>query len=267
VTILFVGDVCGRPGRAALRKLLPELRREHDAHFAIVNGENSAAGFGITPDTAAEMFDAGADVITTGNHVWAQKGAYDLLDRDRRILRPANYPPGVPGQGSGMFRAADGRWVGVINLLGRTFMHPVDCPFRAGLQAAEELMTQCDAVIVDFHAEATSEKAALAHYMDGQVTAVIGTHTHVQTADERVLAGGTAFISDCGMTGPTGTIIGVTPDIVIRRFVNALPARFEVPRGGEAQLNAVVLRTDTLSVRATGIARIQALTNSDSEVS
>jgi len=267
VTIIFIGDVCGRPGRQALGKLLPAIKAQHGADFCVVNGENSAAGFGITPDTAAEIFDAGADCITTGNHVFAQKVAYDLLERDPRILRPANYPPGAPGQGVGMFQAADGRWVGVVNLLGRTFMQPLDCPFRAAMQSAEDLARQCQVILVDMHAEATSEKCALAHYLDGRVSAVIGTHTHVQTADERLLPGGTAFISDCGMTGPTGTIIGVDPGVVIRRFLSGLPARFEVPRSGEAQLNGVVVQTQASSLRATEITRIQALTNSDSEVS
>lgn len=265
--ILLVGDVVGRPGRRAVHRLLPALRREHDLDFVIVNAENAAAGYGVTASTARELLDAGADCLTTGNHVWAQKEAYELVERDHRILRPANFPPDAPGRGACVYEAAGGGAVGVINLIGRIFMEPADCPFRIGRELAADLGRQCDAIIVDFHAEATSEKAACAFHLDGLVTAVIGTHTHVQTADERIFPHGTAFISDCGMTGPLDTIIGVRPEIVVRRFVTGLPARFDVPKGGAAVLSAVLVETDPRALAARTIHRIRILTDGTEEVS
>jgi 2',3'-cyclic-nucleotide 2'-phosphodiesterase len=265
LNILFVGDVVGRPGRRAAQLLIPELRRKHEADFVVVNAENAAAGYGVTASTARELFEAGADCLTTGNHVWAQKEAGDVLTGDPRILRPANYPPGAPGAGAGVFRSASGATLGVINLLGRIFMEPMDCPFRAAAAELAGLRERCDAVIVDMHAEATSEKAALAYYLDGQVTAVIGTHTHVQTADEQVLPGGTGFLSDCGMTGPVGTIIGVRTEIVLRRFLTGMPARFDVPKGGPAMLNGVVVQTSRGGLICTGLERIRVLTDGGDE--
>lgn len=250
-----------------LRNLLPELRERYLPDFVIANGENAAAGYGITRSTAAELFESGVDCLTMGNHVWAQKEAYALLEQDSRILRPANYPEGVPGIGFGVYPTAGAGAVGVVNLLGRVFMDPVDCPFRVGMQAAERLGSQCDALIVDIHAEATSEKCALARYLDGKATAVLGTHTHVQTADETILAGGTAFISDVGMTGASDGVIGVRPDVVIHRFLTGLPARFEVPTGGPSQLNGVVIETDAGGRKASHIERIRILTDGAGEVS
>lgn len=265
--ILLVGDVVGRPGRRAVHRILPALRREHAVDFVIVNAENAAAGYGITASTARELLDAGADCLTTGNHVWAQKEAYELVERDHRILRPANFPPEAPGRGASVYEAADGHAVGVINLIGRIFMDPADCPLRIGRELAGDLGRQCDAIIVDFHAEATSEKAACAFHLDGLVTAVIGTHTHVQTADERIFPHGTAFISDCGMTGPVDTVIGVKPEIVVRRFVTGLPARFDVPKGGAAVLSAVLVETNPRGLAARTIDRIRILTDGTEEVS
>jgi len=266
VKILFVGDVVGRPGRRAVKDLLSWLREQHNADFVIVNGENAAAGYGITAKTAKEIRSAGADCITTGNHVWAQKEAYELLESDHRILRPANYPPGVPGVGVNVFQARNGQKVGVINLLGRVFMDAVDCPFRAASELVEQIHLECDAIIVDFHAEATSEKAAMGFHLDGQVTAVIGTHTHVQTADEAILPQGTAFISDCGMTGPTNTCIGVKPDIILQRFTCGLPVRFDVPKGGQAALSGVVVETRPESILSQSIQRVRILTNGAEKV-
>lgn len=265
--ILFVGDVVGRPGRHAVRRLLPGLCEEHKPDLVVVNAENAAAGYGITQSTARELREAGAHCLTTGNHVWAQKEAYELLDRDHTILRPANLPPGVPGVGAQVFRTVSGERVGVINLVGRIFMDPADCPFRVGLDQVTALAPQCEAIIVDFHAEATSEKYALAHYLDGRVTAVIGTHTHVQTADEQVLEGGTAFISDCGMTGPLDTVIGVKTSVALGKFLTGLPARFEVPKQGRAMLCGVLVETAPGSLRALSIRRVQVLTDGADQVS
>jgi 2',3'-cyclic-nucleotide 2'-phosphodiesterase len=265
LNILFVGDVVGRPGRRAAQLLIPELQRKHEADFVVVNAENSAAGYGVTASTAQELFAAGADCLTTGNHVWAQKETPALLLGEPRLLRPANYPPGAPGAGSGVFRSSGGATLGVINLLGRIFMDPADCPFRAAVAELEKLRERCDAILVDMHAEATSEKAALAYYLDGQVTAVIGTHTHVQTADEQILPGGTGFISDCGMTGPVGTVIGVRTEIIVQRFLSGMPVRFDVPKGGPAMLNAVVVRTTGRGLMCTGMERIRVLTDGGEE--
>ena len=264
--ILFVGDVVGRPGRTVLRAHLRDLKAAHKADFVIVNAENAAAGYGVSVSTARELIDAGADCLTTGNHVWAQKEAYSLLDADERILRPANFPPGAPGVGCRTYRLRDGRSVSVMNLLGRIFMDPADCPFRAADTLLGELGDEPNAIFVDFHAEATSEKIALGYHLDGRVSAVVGTHTHVQTADEHILQGGTAYITDCGMTGPRGTVIGVRKEIVVRKFLSGLPARFEVPKGGPAQLSGVVVTVCDDDRRALSIERIQVLTDSGEEV-
>jgi len=239
--------------------VLPDLIAEYQAEFVIVNGENAAGGAGITSRTARELFQAGADCLTTGNHVWTQREAYELVQQDCRVLRPANYPPGVAGAGSGVFtgRSNDAARIGVLSLCGRVFMRELDCPFRRADEEIPELRAQTPVVIVDFHAEATSEKGALARYLDGRVSAVVGTHTHVQTADERVLAGGTAFICDVGMTGAADAVIGVDPEPVLRRFVSQLPARFTPPESGPAMLCAVALEVDADTGRAAGIRRIR----------
>jgi len=250
-----------------VRNSLPGLRDEYNADFVIVNGENAAAGYGVTAGVVTELMDAGADCITTGNHVWAHREAGDLLERNDKVLRPANYPPDSPGLGANVYRTQGDQKVGVINLLGRVFMDAADCPFRVGRGLVEQVADDCDAILVDFHAEATSEKAAMAFYLDGLVTAVMGTHTHVQTADEQILPKGTAFISDVGMTGPAGTIIGVKPEIVIRRFLSGMPVRFEVPKGGPAMLSAVLIETIPGAIYANAIRRLQILTDSADEVS
>lgn len=256
--ILFVGDIVGKPGRRILARSLPQLRREHGVDFVIANGENSAGGFGITRETFDEMVACGVDVVTGGNHTWKAREVVPLLDSDPRLLRPANYPAGTPGRGAGVFRPSRGktgeRGVGVLNLQGRVFMEPLESPFRVGWDQVEILRRETPVIVIDIHAEATSEKAALAWYLDGRVSAVIGTHTHVQTADERILPNGTAFISDAGMTGPRDSIIGMGREEILQRFLTLLPVRFDVAKG-PAQLNAVLLDIDE-DGRAAAVRRI-----------
>lgn len=250
-----MGDVTGKPGRRLLTERLQALRRRHGVDVVIANGENAAGGVGLTVGVAAELFAAGVDVITGGNHTWHNREVYDLLDSDPRVLRPANYPPGVPGRGAAVVTTGGGTRVGVLNLQGRVFMQNLDDPFRSGREEAAILRASVPAVFVDFHAEATSEKVALGWYLDGRVSAVVGTHTHVQTADERILPQGTAYLTDVGMTGPRDGIIGMARESIIERFLTQLPARFEVA-AGPVQLNAV--RVDIADDgRATAIERLQ----------
>ncbi len=249
-----MGDVHGSPGRRAVARWVPALRRELEVDFVVANAENSAGGAGLTPETAAELFRSGVDALTGGNHTWAKREAYGLLDSDVRVVRPANYPPGAPGQGSTVLDRG-GRKLAVLNLQGRVFMDPLDDPFRVARAEVERLRRLTPFVLVDFHAEATSEKVAMGYFLDGQVTAVVGTHTHVQTADERVLPGGTAYITDVGMTGPRDGVIGVDRDAILQRFLTQLPVRFEVA-SGPLQFNAVLVEADP-SGRATTIRRIQ----------
>jgi len=254
--IMMVGDVVGKRGRMAALELIPSLSSEQNIDFVIVNGENSAAGIGITPDIVEAFLKHGnIHVLTLGNHAWGKREIYPTLDSEPRLLRPANYPPGAPGRGYGVFGSAAGP-VAVISLQGRTFMEQVDDPFRAVDAILADISTKTKVIIVDFHAEATSEKQAFAWYVDGRVSAVIGTHTHVQTADERILPEGTAYLTDVGMTGPMDSIIGMRRDIVIPKFLSGLPARFEVA-DDEAQLCAVVLDIDPATGRARSIRRIQ----------
>ncbi len=248
-----MGDVHGRPGRRAVARRVPSLRRELGVDFVVANAENSAGGVGLTPQTAGELFAAGVDALTGGNHTWAKREAYGLLDSDPRVVRPANYPPGVPGQGSTVIRRG-GAALAVLNLQGRVFMEPLDDPFRVARAEVDRLRELTPFVLVDFHAEATSEKLALGYFLDGKVTAVVGTHTHVQTADERVLPGGTAYITDVGMTGPRDGVIGMDRDAILQRFLLQLPVRFEVASGA-VQFNAVLVEADA-SGRATSIRRI-----------
>lgn len=253
----MVGDVVGKRGREATLDLVPVLRSEHNVDFVIVNGENAAAGVGITPEIAQAMLDrGGVDVITLGNHAWGRREIYPYLDSEDRILRPANYPPGAPGRGYGLFRTPFGL-VGVIVLQGRTFMEQVDDPFRMAEETLRDVRSKTNVLMVDFHAEATSEKQALAWHLDGAVSAIVGTHTHVQTADERILPGGTAFLTDVGMTGPIDSIIGMRIDTVLPKFLSGLPARFEVA-DGEVQLCAALIDVDHVTGRAVCIRRLQA---------
>jgi metallophosphoesterase (TIGR00282 family) len=253
--ILFVGDVVGKPGREAVRHLLPGLRRQHEIDFAIVNIENAAGGFGFTSEIAREVLDAGADCLTSGNHVWKKREAYDYIDNEPRMLRPANFPDGAPGRGWGLY-AVGGQQVAVANLMGRVFMDPLLCPFHLFDQIWERIRGETNVVIVDFHAETTSEKVALGWYAAGRASAVIGTHTHVQTADERILPGGTAYLTDVGMTGPVDGVLGVDRELVLEKFLTQMPVRFEVARGPSA-LMAVFLDLDEQTGRARQITRLQ----------
>jgi hypothetical protein len=256
VNILFVGDVVGRPGRRAVRALLPSLVDKYAIDFTLANGENAAGGMGITVAVARELLEAGVQVVTLGNHVWKHKEGAQAVEHETRLIRPANYPPGVPGRGEGIFASGKGAKVAVLNLCGRTFMEAIDCPFRAAAEAVERLRGQARVLVVDMHAEATSEKQAMGHFLDGKASAIIGTHTHVQTADERVLPKGTAYITDVGMTGPRDSIIGMEPEGIMVRFVSRLPAKFDVARGPVA-LSAVVIAVNEDTGLAENIFRVQ----------
>jgi 2',3'-cyclic-nucleotide 2'-phosphodiesterase len=253
--LLFIGDIFGKPGREIVRRGLPALIEHHEIDFVIANGENAAAGFGITGDIADVLFGYGIDVMTSGNHVWDKKEVLDYIPRQPRLLRPANFPAGVPGRGSYLGRTRTGEPVGVVNVMGRIFMTPLDDPFAVALREIEALRAKTRVIIVDFHAEATSEKVAMAWHLDGRATAVLGTHTHVQTADERVLSKGTACMTDVGMTGPHDSIIGVTVEAALGRFLTAMPARFE-PASGPGRLNAAVITADPATGKATRIERL-----------
>ena len=254
--ILFVGDIVGKPGRRAAKTLLPGLKDEFSPDFTIANGENAAGGMGITKETAHEIFKAGVDAITLGNHVWAKKEVYAYLDEDARIVRPANYPAGVPGRGYSLLSTDGGDSVGVANLCGRVFMDCLENPFSTADRFLETLAGQTAVIVVDFHAEATSEKTAFGLYVDGRVSAVVGTHTHVQTADEQILQGGTAYITDVGMTGPIDSVIGVKKEIIIPRFTTQMPNKFEVAEG-DAFLSAVMVDVDASTGKATHIERLR----------
>jgi metallophosphoesterase (TIGR00282 family) len=238
-----------------VKELVPKLRYKHGLTLVVANGENSAGGSGITPKTAEEIFAAGVDIITSGDHLWDQKEVIELLEHERRFLRPLNYPSGTPGQGSVIFSGGEAIPVGVINLQGRTFMAPLENPFHCVLSEVERLHREVKAIFIDFHAEATSEKLALARMLDGKVAAVIGTHTHVQTADEQIFAGGTAFLCDAGFTGPHDGVIGRESEPVIKRFLTQVPQRFEVARN-RVLLQGAVVEIDERTGRALGIQRV-----------
>jgi len=254
--LLIIGDVVGRSGRRAVKVNLGRLKKELALDMVIANGENAAGGKGITKEVAHELFASGVDVLTMGNHVWNKREAFEYIDGEIRIIRPANYPPGVPGIGAGVFDKCKKAKVAVVNLAGRVFLQSIDCPFRKADEILERLAGKVRVVIIDFHAEATSEKVALGWYLDGRVSALIGTHTHVQTADECILPGGTAYITDIGMTGPFNSIIGVKKEMVLDSFITQIPQRFEVATG-PFQFNGVVVDIDENSGKATAITRIQ----------
>src|SRR5687767_1865296 len=255
MNILFVGDVIGRPGRELIRKGLRALVDRYSIDLVIANAENSAAGFGVTKDIGDSLLEYGVDVMTSGNHIWAKKEVFDYIAAEPRLLRPANYPAGVPGKGSYVAKTGDGRSVGVINVMGRVFMQSIDDPFAVVLREIESMRGQAKVIFVDFHGEATSEKQAMGWHLDGKVTAVVGTHTHVQTADERILPKGTAYQTDVGMTGPHDSIIGVTVDAALGRFLTGMPARFEAA-SGPGRLNAVEITADPATGKATRIERL-----------
>jgi metallophosphoesterase (TIGR00282 family) len=261
--ILFVGDVVGKPGRQAVTKLVPALRRERRLDFIIVNGENSAHGAGLTAATVSELLLAGVDVVTSGDHVWDQKGFEQDIGRFDQVIRPINFPSGAPGRGSVVVNLGDRFSVGVINVLGRVYL-PVqcDCPFRTTAAEVERLRQQTPIIVVDFHAEATSEKIALGRYLDGRVSLLVGTHTHVQTADEQIWPGGTAFLSDAGMCGPHESVLGREIAPVIRRFLTQLPQKLEVA-SGNVKLCGVIVEVEESTGHARTVERIQIPVNTE----
>jgi metallophosphoesterase (TIGR00282 family) len=254
--ILFIGDIVGEPGRRAVEALVPRIAKREYIDFIIANGENVAGGSGLTSALADQLFDHGIDVITSGDHIWKRKEMASELDVDNRVIRPANYPEGVPGFGHGIFESKEGIKIGVLNLVGRVFMQPVECPFRTAKAIVDKIRDKTRIIIVDMHAEATSEKIALGYYLDGHVSAVLGTHTHVQTSDEKILSEGTAYISDTGMTGPFDGVIGRKKDAIIRRFLTQLPVRFEMAEG-DIQLHGVIIDIDDKTGKANSIKRVQ----------
>lgn len=254
--LLFIGDIVGRAGRKVLNEQLGRLVDRHYVDLVVANGENAAAGYGLTMPVLKELYSAGVDVVTSGNHIWDKKEIYSALEQDERLLRPANYPSGLPGVGTGVFETAAGIKVGVLNLEGRVFMKNLDCPFRLADDLVAELRQSTPIIFVDFHAEATSEKQALGYYLDGRVSAVVGTHTHVQTADEKILSGGTGYLTDVGMSGSQDAIIGNQKEAALERFLTQLPVRLEVAKK-DPQLSAVLLSIDEASGHCTKIERIQ----------
>ena len=255
VKLLFIADIVGQPGRRAVKELVPKLRRQHQIDVVVANGENSAGGSGITVNTATEIFGAGVDIITSGDHLWDQKEVMELLANEPRFVRPLNYPAGTPGHGSAVYEREGMPKLAVMNLQGRTFMPPLENPFHAARAEVKRLQQSTRTILVDFHAEATSEKVALARMLDGEVSAVIGTHTHVQTADEQIFPGGTAFLCDGGFTGPHESVIGREIAPIVERFLTGMPQRFEVARE-RVILQGALLDIDELTGRARAIHRL-----------
>lgn len=258
MVVLFIGDIVGEPGRRVIARLIQKVSERYHVDLVIGNGENAAGGFGITPDLAGDLFDLGFSAITTGNHAWDRKEMVDYIRKDPRIVRPANYPDGTPGHGSFLIVRPGGEKIGVIQLMGRAFMPALDCPFQVARREVPKLLAQTPCVIVDMHAETTSEKMAMGHFLDGQVTAVVGTHTHVQTADEQILPKGTAYLTDIGMTGPVNSVIGFKKELVIEKFLKQMPRRFEVA-SGPAVLGAAVIEFDPATGKASGIQRVRTI--------
>ena len=255
ITVLFIADIFGRPGLQLTAQLLPGLREKYQPDLIVANGENGVDGKGQNEKVAQQFFDLGIDVVTGGNHIWDNPGVYKVWQKELRVLRPANYPPGNAGRGSIIVETKTGDSVAVVNLQGRTYMYPIDCPFRAADEILKHVNRKTNLVIIDFHAEATAEKMALAWYLDGRVSAIIGTHTHVPTADERILPGGTAYITDAGMTGPYDSVIGMKKEVAIKRFMRQVPIRFE-PAEGDVHLCAVVIKIDKQTAKAQHIERL-----------
>ncbi len=255
VKVLFIADIVGKPGRQAVSQELHRLVDRYTIDIVIANGENAAGGFGITEETAKELFGLGIHLLTSGNHIWDKKDALDYINREEKLIRPANYPAGAPGRGSAVIQTAAGISIAVLNLEGRVFMNPLECPFRSADKELERLRKITPVVVVDFHAEATSEKMALGAYLDGRVSAVLGTHTHVQTADERLLPGGTAYITDVGMTGSFDSVIGIRKELAVEKFLSQLPVRFEVAKK-DIRINCVAIEIDEISGKALSIERV-----------
>lgn len=254
--ILFIGDIVGAPGREAIKKLVAPLKSELGIDFVIANAENASGGSGITLKVAEELFSYGVDVLTSGDHIWKRPEIFELINREDRILRPINFPSGAPGRGAHVFKSKNGVKIGVINVNGRVFMDALECPFKTSLAACEKIKEETKIIILDMHAEATSEKIALGWYLDGKLSAIFGTHTHIQTADEKILPKGTAYITDVGMTGPYDSVIGRKKDDVLTRFLSAIPVRFEVA-GDDIQLHGALVEIDEKTGQAISISRIQ----------
>lgn len=254
--ILFIGDIVGRPGREIVAQRMKGIRGKEKIDAVIANGENAAGGSGLTPKIVNELLDSGVDVLTSGDHIWKKREIYDFLDKTDLLIRPANYPEGVPGRGSTVIDIPGAGKLGVINLIGRVFMDAVDCPFRCAREEVRKLRKETEVIVVDLHAEATSEKVAMGWFLDGTVSAVIGTHTHIQTADEKILPKGTAYITDSGMTGPYESVIGRTAGPILERFLTQLPTRFEMATEG-VEMHGVIIDVDPETGKASGIRRIQ----------
>ena len=254
--VLFVGDVVGRAGRDIIKGRLELFKNREKIDIAIVNAENAAGGSGLTPRIANELFSAGADVLTSGDHIWRKREIYEFLNTNDKIVRPLNYPEGAPGKGAVIVETGGGEKVGIINIIGRVFMDAVECPFRSVKKEVETLREITPIIIVDIHAEATSEKVAMGWYLDGKVTVVIGTHTHIQTADEKILPEGTAYITDCGMTGPYDSVIGRKKDKIIERYLTQLPTTFDLAEEG-IEMHGVIIDVDEKTGKARGIKRVQ----------
>ncbi|MEN2985397.1 MAG: TIGR00282 family metallophosphoesterase [Thermodesulfovibrionaceae bacterium] len=255
LNILFIGDIVGKPGRQIIKSVLPKLISKYEIEFVVANGENAAGGFGITEQVAKEIFSYGVDLITTGNHVWDRKEAVAYIAKEQRVLRPLNYPPGVPGVGSVVMKTKKNNKVATLNVSGRVFMNLLDCPFRSTREELKKIKEETNIILIDFHGEATSEKLAYAYYFDGEVSAIVGTHTHVQTADERILPKGTAYITDVGMTGSEDSIIGFRKQEVIDKFLFQMPKKFEIA-SSSLIFSAVVLEIDKFSGVSKSIKRL-----------
>jgi len=251
----MIGDIVGRPGRTIIREKLLNIKNKYEADFVIANGENAAGGNGITEKIAQELFISGIDFLTMGNHIWDNKDVFNFIETENRMIRPANYPSTAPGKGYQIVQTGKGM-IGILNISGRTFMPPLDCPFRTADEIIQKISRVTNIIIVDFHAEATSEKIAMGWYLDGKVTLVAGTHTHVQTADEKILPNGTAYITDIGMTGPVDSVLGIDKESVINKFITQLPVRFEVAKG-PAELNGILVEVNELTGKAIAISRIR----------
>lgn len=254
--ILLIGDIVGNAGREAIRKIVPEFRKNRGIDFVIANAENVAGGSGLTPQTVDELFEGKIDAVTSGDHVWKRREIYERLDKDARILRPANFPEGCPGRGSTIIKSNAGRKIGVINVLGRVFMDHIECPFKAAEKELIEISKDTNIILVDFHAEATSEKIALGRFLDGRVTVFVGTHTHVQTADEKILPKGSAYITDVGMTGSQDSVIGRGVEAVIERFLTRMPVKFDIP-DKDIELQGAIVEVNEFSGKCISIERVR----------